>query len=125
MNNHHSQVANKNTQQASIEEIVTERVRTITAMIDGIRCSQDIKTIFEETTEELRHLLNSDRLIVYQFNPDWSGRVVAESVATGWVPLLIDADSQQRNKTQKQQAEIVVTDDYLQETKGGLSLIHI
>ena len=34
--------------------------------------------------------MQSDRLIVYQFNPDWSGQVVAESVGNNWVSLLTD-----------------------------------
>ena len=33
------------------------------------------------------------RVAIYRFNPDWSGKFVAESVTNGWVPLVV----QQKN----------------------------
>ncbi|MBD2182951.1 GAF domain-containing protein [Aerosakkonema funiforme] len=36
----------------------------------------------------IRKVLQVDRALIYQFNPDWSGTIVAESVATGWTKAL-------------------------------------
>lgn len=62
--------------------------KVITNIIDKIRCSQDIKTVFTITTQEIRQVLGCDRLIIYQFNNDWSGQILAESVGAGWISLL-------------------------------------
>ncbi len=66
----------------------TQRERTLTKIVDTIRQSLDPNPIFRSTTQEVRQLLNCDRVALYQFNPDWSGEFVAESVVPGWVPLL-------------------------------------
>ncbi len=65
-----------------------EREKAIATVIKRMRQSLDIQTIFTATTSELRQVLNCDRVAVYSFNPDWSGQVVAESVATGWRTLI-------------------------------------
>lgn len=36
--------------------------------------------LFETLVHGLRDLLTTDRIIVYRFNPDWSGTIIAESV---------------------------------------------
>jgi len=41
----------------------------------------DLSTILEHTVTEARQLLECDRLLIYQFNPDWSGQVVVEAVS--------------------------------------------
>ncbi|MBR8832235.1 MAG: hypothetical protein N5P05_003487 [Chroococcopsis gigantea SAG 12.99] len=38
------------------------------------------ESVFEVTLQELRKALKTDRVIVYRFNPDWSGIIVHESV---------------------------------------------
>jgi methyl-accepting chemotaxis protein PixJ len=42
------------------------------------------KELFEVTVKESRRALQTDRLLVYQFNANWSGTVVAESVEGNW-----------------------------------------
>ena len=69
-------------------QTATEQSKVAGTIIDKIRRSQNIKTIFEVTTQEMRRVLQSDRLVIYQFNSDWSGQVVAESIANGWDSLL-------------------------------------
>lgn len=122
-----------NGQTTSLETTIIERVKTTATIIDKVRRSQDIKTIFIETTQEVRRVLQSDRSVVYQFNPDWSGQVVAESVAAGWVSLLIEQDQDQvlqgdliqldrcllRDWSKGEQADIVEPDRFLKETQGG------
>ncbi|MDY6785528.1 MAG: GAF domain-containing protein, partial [Cyanobacteriota bacterium] len=70
-----------------------ERDRAIAQTIDRIRSSSDLSSIFRNTTQELRRLFECDRAIVYRFNPDWSGEVVAEAVNSGWVSLLAEQKS--------------------------------
>ena len=131
MNNYQSHTQYK--QHDSIEAIVVERVKANAAIINKIRRSQDINTIFKDTTWELRHLLKSDRTVVYQFNPDWSGQVVAESVGSGWISLIIEQNEDevlQGNRIQRdrcsvkdwskgEQEDIFEADCFLQETGGG------
>jgi PAS domain S-box-containing protein len=49
-----------------------------------IRQALDLNTVLSTTVNEVRHLLQTDRVVVYRFEPDWSGLVVAESVGEQW-----------------------------------------
>jgi PAS domain S-box-containing protein len=69
------------------------RERAITQVLQRMRQSLDINTIFSTTTEELRSVIKCDRVAIYQFNPDWSGKFVAESVASGWRTLLLEQNN--------------------------------
>ena len=64
------------------------RERTILEIVETIRKTFDLTEIFQSTTNKLRSTLKCDRLVLYRFEPDWSGRFVAESVAPGWIKLL-------------------------------------
>lgn len=68
--------------QSAKQEQATLRV------IERMRQTLDIEQIFSTTVDELRHLLKSDRVLIYRFNPDWSGEFAAESVASGWKTIL-------------------------------------
>ncbi|MGK7903368.1 MAG: PAS domain S-box protein [Hormoscilla sp.] len=62
--------------------------RILVAMQDRIRQSLNLEDILNSTVEEVRQFLKTDRVIIYQFYPDWSGVVVAESVKDGCLSLL-------------------------------------
>jgi signal transduction histidine kinase len=123
----------EDTQEASVNALVAQRVKTTANIIDRVRRSQDIDTIFKNTTEEMRRVLQSDRLVIYQFNPDWSGQVVAESVGSGWISLIIEQNNDEvlqgdriqrdrcllRDWSKGEQEDIFEPDSFLQETKGG------
>lgn len=66
----------------------TERERMITAIAQNIRQSLDSTKILNTTVAEVRHFLDTDRVFIYRFEPDWSGTIVVESVAPGWKPAL-------------------------------------
>jgi GAF domain-containing protein len=102
----------------------TQRQKALSKTVDKIRYSLDIETIFQTTTQEVRQLLKSDRVVIYRFNPDWSGEFVAESVAEGWTSLL-KAQSV-RPELNKNISDCSLkawaafsADTYLQDTKGG------
>ena len=46
-----------------------------------IRQSLNLEQILQTTVEEVRQWLDSDRVLIYRFHPDWSGVVMVESVA--------------------------------------------
>ncbi|MCW5312806.1 PAS domain S-box protein [Nostoc sp. KVJ3] len=65
-----------------------ERERAIAQVIQRMRQTLDLETIFAATTQELRQVLNCDRVVVYRFNPEWNGEFVSESVGDGWISLI-------------------------------------
>ncbi len=109
---------------AAEREKTIDRQKTLAVIVDKIRQSLDIETIFRTTTAEVRKLLQSDRVIIYRFNPDWSGSCVCESVAQGWTALLDSQIAQSeliKNISEcnlKSLAEFSFTDTYLQETQA-------
>jgi PAS domain S-box-containing protein len=108
-----------------------EREQAVALIVQRMRQTLDLETIFHTTTEELRQATHCDRTLIYRFNPDWSGRVMAESVGKAWLPLIPD----RRNNPELVQVsvdestnciikrlngtEVLIQDTYLQETQGG------
>ncbi|HEY9897276.1 MAG TPA: histidine kinase dimerization/phosphoacceptor domain -containing protein [Candidatus Sericytochromatia bacterium] len=62
--------------------------RILAAMALHIRESLNLNEILQRSVEEVRQFLKADRVIIYQFHPDWSGITVVESVEEGWRPAL-------------------------------------
>ena len=85
----------------------SDQEKAVVKVIDRIRQSVDIETIFKTATQEVRQLLKADRVALFRFNDDWSGEFIAESVTTGWTRL-VGPDIKTR-----------LEDTYLQETQGG------
>ncbi|MDJ0650370.1 MAG: GAF domain-containing protein [Xenococcaceae cyanobacterium MO_188.B19] len=56
----------------------------------AFRASQnmDLDDVFNATVQGARDILETDRVMVYRFNHDWSGTMVAESVADGFPKVL-------------------------------------
>ena len=102
-----------------------ERQKTLAAIVDKIRQSLDIETIFETTTQQVQKLLDVDRVAIYRFNPDWSGKFVAESVAEGWNSLIEQQEINPEIKKNVSRCSVKDlanphTDTYLQQTEGGI-----
>jgi PAS domain S-box-containing protein len=57
-----------------------KREQLAVAMLERIRSSLNLEQILTKAVEEVRHFLQVDRTVIYQFNPDWSGFVAVESV---------------------------------------------
>ncbi|MBZ8183269.1 GAF domain-containing protein [Oscillatoria salina] len=91
--------------------------RAIVKLFDRVRKSADVNTIFRTTTQEVRRLLNCDRVGVYRFNDDWSGKFIAESVSSGWASLMVE-ERLNPNLTEGAQKSDEL-DTYLQQTQGG------
>ncbi|WP_017651906.1 GAF domain-containing protein [Fortiea contorta] len=86
---------------------ITQQEKAFTKIVNRIRQSVDVDSVFKTTTQEVRQSLRCDRVAVYRFNPDWGGEFVAESVSHGWTKL-VGPD-----------IKTVLNDTYLQETQGG------
>ncbi|MEM8719752.1 MAG: GAF domain-containing protein [Cyanobacteria bacterium P01_G01_bin.39] len=107
-----------------------ELEKTNSKISEQIRKAKNIDEVFKVTTQEVRQALEVDRSIVYQFNPDWSGQVVAESVVGDWVSLLVEQTDDEvlsGDRTQNNRCilrkwstdDITETDTYLEKTRGG------
>ena len=101
------QVRAKSAEVAKVEALkkLAERQNLVGRVVEKIRQSLDLETIFVTTTREARYLLALDRVAIYQFLPDWSGQFIAESFADGWDPLV--------------GTQGTFTDSHLQDTQGG------
>jgi PAS domain S-box-containing protein len=56
----------------------------LTQMSSCIHASPSLQEILDAAVNGVRSLLQCDRTLVHQFQPDWSGLIVAESVGEGW-----------------------------------------
>ena len=65
-----------------------QRQRALANTVEKIRQSLEIEAIFKTTTQEVRRLLEVERVAIYRFYPDWSGEFVADSIVDGWTPLV-------------------------------------
>ncbi|NJR38990.1 MAG: GAF domain-containing sensor histidine kinase [Leptolyngbyaceae cyanobacterium CSU_1_4] len=81
------------------------RQKALVKIVNKIRQSMDFGAICQTASEEVRQLLESDRVTIYRFNPDWSGNFLFESVAPQWQPLVGTFPS--------------IEDTHLMETWGG------
>ncbi|MEH2413692.1 GAF domain-containing protein [Nostoc sp.] len=94
-------------QQALDLEQAAEQQRALFEVVAKVRESLNLDAIFQTTTQEICQSLQADRVAVYQFQADWSGEYIAESVNDSWIKLVT-----YNTKT-------VWQDSYLQETQGG------
>ncbi|NMF84765.1 methyl-accepting chemotaxis protein [Nodosilinea sp. P-1105] len=64
------------------EQTLTARQATLASEITGAQAvtSADLIPIYERLVTEGRDILESDRLVVYEFGPSWEGSIVAEAV---------------------------------------------
>ncbi len=111
-------------------QVRAEQQQTLTKITDRIRQTLEIDGIFQNVTQELRTAMQADRCVVYQFNEDWSGQVVAEAVGGGWMSLLTEQSKDSVLTGNRTQSEVCVlrkwgtkdntdTDTYLKDTGGG------
>ena len=70
------------------QESATEAAQTFTDITLRIRRSLNIDDILKTAVREVRKVMRTERVVIYTFNPDLSGTVVAESVVPGWTQAL-------------------------------------
>ena len=98
------------------------REKALNKIVDRIRQSQDLNAVFNVTTNEIRQLLRCDRVAIYRFNDDWSGKFISESYDSQWVSVI----EEQRNDPEIVEnvnacsiRDLSHTDTYMQTTRGG------
>jgi diguanylate cyclase (GGDEF)-like protein/PAS domain S-box-containing protein len=75
-------------ERTAILKAKAERERLIATIASQIRSSLNLQDILQTTVNEVRSLLKCDRAAIWQFQPDSSLVVVAESVADGYTSFL-------------------------------------
>ncbi len=65
-----------------------ERERLVSRIAERIHQSLDLQTILNTTVADVRQFLQTDRVIVYRFEKNWSGVVAVESVGESWNSIL-------------------------------------
>jgi PAS domain S-box-containing protein len=79
------------TQRKQVEQTLrlqVKRERLALAMQERIRSSLNLDEILTAAVGEVRQFLQTDRTVIYRFNPDFSGVVTVESVGEGWLSAL-------------------------------------
>ncbi len=64
------------------------RQRLLTTIAQDLRRTLDLDQILQTTVTAVQQFLQTDRVLVYRFAPDWSGSIIAEAVVEGWDSLL-------------------------------------
>ncbi len=65
-----------------------DRQRLLARIAFRIRQSLELDQTLQTAVTEVRQLLGCDRVLAYQFAPDMSGLIIAESVGAGWTSAL-------------------------------------
>lgn len=92
-------------QQAREQERTINRQKSLLKIVNKIRRSFDFRDIGQTATDEIRQIIEADRVAIYRFNQDWSGQFLFESYAEGWPPLVGVITN--------------IADTHLMETQGG------
>jgi PAS domain S-box-containing protein len=66
----------------------TEREQLVADIAQRIRQTLSLREILSTTVAEVRQFLQTDRVFIYRFEPDWGGVVVVESVASDCPTIL-------------------------------------
>ena len=64
------------------------RERLLRELTDDIRSSLNLQAILDKTVNGVRLFLDTDRVLIYRFNPDWSGDMIVEAVIEPWLSVL-------------------------------------
>lgn len=65
-----------------------QQQRLVMEISQRIRQSLNLNDILNTTVEEVRQFLQTDRTLIFRFDPDWTGAVAVESVGEPWIAIL-------------------------------------
>ena len=106
---------------------ITQQRQLFSSIAFRTRQSPKEEVLFQTTVQGARQILEVDRVVIYRFNPDWTGTMVAESIVPGFPKVLNetigDPCFRQRNAVQYQNGRIRAINDIYQEP--GLTDCHI
>lgn len=64
-----------------------EREQLLGAITERIRQSLNLNEILNTAVREIHELLQTDRVVIYRFEANWSGCVIVEALSPGWISL--------------------------------------
>ncbi|MGI0485749.1 PAS domain S-box protein [Pantanalinema rosaneae CENA516] len=64
------------------------REQLIAEITHSIRQTLDVNEVLQRTVDQVRHILQTDRVIIFRFRSNWQGEVVTESVDAPWTAIL-------------------------------------
>ncbi|MBD0342880.1 MAG: PAS domain S-box protein, partial [Microcoleus sp. Co-bin12] len=103
-----------------------KRERLVVGMLERIRSSLNLEEILTKAVAEVRQFLQTDRTVIYRFNPDRSGFVTVESVGQNWQSIqgltIKDSCFEYRYASAYEHGRVVAVDDIY---KAGFSECYI
>ncbi len=87
----HLEFRQKLTEYAALQKELKQRSlrqKLVMEIAQKIRLSLKISDILNTTASEVRHFLDTDRVVLYEFDEKWSGRMVVESRTTNCASIL-------------------------------------
>lgn len=81
-------ISDRKQAESALKESV-EREKAFTQVIQRMRQSLDVNTIFNATTSELREVLKSDRVAIYRLHNENDQEFIAQSFAPHWQSILV------------------------------------
>ncbi|EGJ34069.1 MULTISPECIES: methyl-accepting chemotaxis protein [Moorena] len=69
---------------ATLKTAEADRAGQVIEITSGIRQSFTVEEIYQSAISGIREALKTDRVLVYLFDENWQGTIVAESVGHGW-----------------------------------------
>ncbi|PZV09992.1 MAG: histidine kinase [Leptolyngbya sp.] len=110
---------------------VANREKAVIRIVQRMRQTLDLETIFAATTQELQQAIGCDRAWIYRFNDNWSGSVVAEVLADPMAPSTVadpatgqsllerdDCGAREMQNSGFDEGYLLLEDTYLQETQA-------
>lgn len=85
------QLQQKAKERQQLEAVVrrqAQKERLSATISQQIRHSSNLWETLNTAASEVREALQADRVLIYRFAEDWSGSIVVESLASGWIPML-------------------------------------
>lgn len=68
------------------QQLVREQL--IAEMTRSIRQTLDVNEVLQRTVDQVRQTLQTDRVVIFRFHPNWQGLIVTESVDPHWPSIL-------------------------------------
>src|SRR5919202_1396513 len=103
-----------------------KRERLVVGMLERIRSSLNLEEILTKAVAEVRQFLQTDRTVIYRFNPDRRGFVTVESVGPNWQSIqgltIKDSCFEYSYASAYEHGRVVAVDDIY---KAGLSECYI
>ncbi|WP_370538892.1 GAF domain-containing protein [Synechococcus elongatus] len=64
--------------------IEANRAKLVRAITSELVVQEDVESVLRTAVQETRRAINADRVVIYEFDKNWSGTIIAESVDSNW-----------------------------------------